>query len=328
MVAAPAGAIIEIASGNITGTISRTTATTKNPPITLRPQNRKSPPVFTNWGINLAKWNGLIVDGLTFANSARDSYGFPDGKNVQINSCSNMKFVDCLFKFGHESIRADNGTNNTFEYCTIERCGMDNIRVFGGQSNLKIRRLLIWDTWIDLSRQGQDNRHPDGIQFAVNGQDASPNWVVVEDCYIECQQLGADTHGIFCGNHAVRTGDQTAANGAYRNMVFRRNFIRTTHAQGIGIEAFNTATIEGNLMRQVSGSPHTDIRNPRVYFLGSYFSGVKAKNNVSPFAGPGPAFGPLQKGISLSANIVSKTAVPAGWVPLVPGKNVGQYATR
>ena len=165
---------------------------------------------------------------------------------------------------------------------------MDNGRFYAGQNNLWLHHCKIFNTRVNESRVGESDRHPDGWQFAVNGNDTPPNGVRVEDNWIENLQTGHSMHGAFFGNNATRAvangglGKSLAESG-YRNIAVRRNYLHLGHIQAIYFEGMTDGVAEQNLMRTIPGVTN-NADKPTIYLNWEKFMNIDLANNVTPRA--------------------------------------------
>ncbi len=334
------GRTIECDGGDYTGVVVATAgAKTFGQRVTIVAQNRVDPPIFTGSAFNLSGWSGLNFDGLHFFNENVDAQGDPNGK-INLTSCSNWKMVDCLFDRQHEGIRGDNSTNAEIAYCTFQRQGMESGRFYAGQTNLWIHHCKTFNTLVNEARVIEDDRHPDGWQFAVNGNDAAPNGVRVEDCWIENLQTQHSMHGVFFGNNACRPPPnglgRTLAQSGMRDLAVRRCYLHLGHVQGVAFEGVTNGLVDTCLFRTIPGITQNSDR-PTVYFLGDKFVNMDVVNCVLPVGRNVSMIDVNASQGEISIQVVnSNTADPTGWATTDVGltianptsPRVGQYAAR
>lgn len=329
---APQGRIIECDENRYIGTVTGR-AKRFGQRVTVVAANRAAPPIFTGTGFSLSGWSGLNFDGLRFENEARDSRGDQAGKCLSISGCSDMTVIDSYFKNGHETIRADNCSNMEYAYLTQEECGMDAMRLYGRQTNVWVHHNKFFNFRVNESRVGDPTRHPDaGAQFAVNGNDAPPDGVLIENNFVEDLQPGHSAHGFFFGNNAVRsptTGQRPGlgrplAQSGYKNLVIRYNYLHLGHIQAICLEGVRGATVEGNCMRGIPGVT-SGGRQPSIYFLWDKFEGpIIVRNNVTP-SGRGVRtsdLGDARSQVTITDHVMSNSAWPEGWAETDIGRHL------
>lgn len=309
--------------------------------VTIVSDDPENPAVFKDNGFRFYRLHGFTLNGITFDSdsvyAASSPYaGYPSGTLTDIQRCSDVKLLNLRFKGGHIHNEMRHMKRVEVGYTEHSGCGMDVFRHYLDLEDYRVHHTLI--SGFDIATKyevkdatGGGTRHPDCLQWAVTtGSIVYPRRLTVESNWWECL-VGSACHGLFAGNPLV--GSNTGSlfeQWAYRDVTIRNNFIRTPATSGIGWLCFDRATIAGNLMRSVPGRPMTGNGQPQVRLYDVKSRDIVITNNVSPLnlpGGPGVSVTPAN-GYTASGNVVSATAVPSGWQPLVPsgaGKNVGQW---
>jgi hypothetical protein len=259
-VSAPGGRVIEVRSGN-GGSLS-ISGISKSSTVTIRPNDRANPPVFST--INASNTNNVKLDGLTI--SVPKPVGLESGTRVSMQGANNWEVVDCLIEGGLTGFTGVNSSNGKFWYNTVRRNGRDCVTMFGSIRNVEISHNLINDFNIDLSQQKLSNMHPDAVQFNCNLKDAYSADVTVSDNIMDCRQIGADTHGFFNGKEAIWKNGRPLdgvdnPNDPWelrpcgsRRFHILRNFVRGNHRDGIFLQGFIDSEVIGNKVIRVTSS--------------------------------------------------------------------------
>lgn len=298
VIAAPGGAIIEVTGGVKYGSYLNTSAVTKSPQVTIRPQNRNSPPIFAGPAgestradyagpIDIRNWSGIRFDGLTFRNTKRDwrnGVGLSDSSEIisggswgpyalRLINTKNVTVVDCLFDrwFGSIDVTCDagNSTDNLdIGYNTFVNSLNDVLRIYQTLNNCRVHHNDIKDSAINLAWQKDTNRHPDWIQMALTSNRYGSNGVVIEDNRCVSTQRNNDYHGVFAfAENIYRSPFYDVSQRAHRNITIRRNLFDGGNTQGIAIGGCRDVTIRDNVLRRNPASSATDFYTPQIHFI-------------------------------------------------------------
>lgn len=285
--------------------------------IVVRALDRNDPPIFPRIRMNGIR--GFVFDGLSLRNTVMDQ-AFPDfpatrAFGFRADSCQNLTLRNCVFDSYHVGLVSTIGSQNlTIEWCHFTRGGMDSLRAFGGHRNLVIRNNRFDAPNVDATRSGDDDRHPDFIQFAVNGNQDPGVEVLVENN--ELTTFNGYHQAIFVKNARVVEDGADFATVGFRNIVIRGNWIRSRHVHGIALGGVNDMLVEGNLI-QLLDIGHMQVWTtqgkgiPRISLISPYNTGI-IRNNVMP-----QDFNLYENGsladIATWGNHISATALPQGW---------------
>jgi hypothetical protein len=358
------GAQIRLASGTFTGnmTISGRTYASR---VTVTAQDINNPPVLRG-SFTFNNCRRFAVVGLHFIATDRSTtrfqttVEFPSGGNVPADSTQAIGIFDSedflisqnLAQFHHvpfECRRVERGeyANNTVEYH-----GRDGWAAYDMQRDMLWRNNLIHKTFVHVVGTQESNRHADGIQFATNGTNLRNINITCEFNWIETTQV-MSMHGIFQANNAVRTAggtggptglgrpflDYTNASGvlvpgqSMQNLVYRNNYIRVNHVQGLCMEAVEGGLVERNkVVRMTSRATYSGTDVPNVYTLSNDWRDITIRNNVAGRAMPTgtgtiPPAQLTASGNVITSQVIDTTTFPPGWVSLVKegsGRNVGK----
>jgi hypothetical protein len=359
------GAEIRLASGTFTGnmTISNRTYASR---ATITAQDINNPPVLRG-SFTFNNCRRFAVVGLHFIATARSTtrfqttVEFPSGGYVPADSTQAIGIFDSedflisqnLAQFHHCSFEARRVERGEFSNNTVEYCGRDNFAPYDMQRDMLFSYNLIHKTFVHVVGTQESNRHADGIQFATNGTNLRSINVTCEYNWIETTQV-MSMHGIFQANNAVRptnsTGggpggqgrpflDYTDAQGnliagqSAQNFVYRNNYIRVNHIQGLNFEAVEGGLVERNkLVRSTSRTTYSNTDIPNFYTLSNDWRDIVVRNNVAARAmpigtGTIPAAQLTATNNVETEDVIDLTTFPTGWVPLIKegtGKNVGK----
>jgi hypothetical protein len=359
------GSEIRLASGTLTGnmTISGRTYASR---VTITAQNLADPPVIRDT-FTFNNCRRFAVIGLHFIATDRSTtrfqttVEFPSGGYVPADNTQAIGIFDSedflisqnLAQFHHCSFEARRVQRGEFSNNTVEYCGRDNFAPYDMQRDMLFRYNLIHKTFVHVVGTQESNRHADGIQFATNGTNLRSINVTCEYNWIETTQV-MSMHGIFQANNAVRptnsTGggpggqgrpflDYTDAQGnliagqSAQNFVYRNNYIRVNHIQGLNFEAVEGGLVERNkLVRSTARATYDNTDIPNFYTLSNDWRNITVRNNVAARAmpigtGTIPAAQLTATGNVVTDDVIDLTTFPPGWVPLIKegaGKNVGK----
>jgi len=305
----PGDTITCLSSGSFTGRITRSNLTKAAPGITILPQNRQVPTVFSNTSgegvFNFTNVNGITFDGLVFRASG-SSGNFPTygGRAIRFTNCTRITFTNCVFDHWDMNLDTKDMHNFTFSWCNILGYGMDCIRIYDNATDVLIEHNRIDEENVDKSRHNEAQRHTDGIQFSCNGTSPAALRVTIQDNII--RMYAGRAHAIFTGNARGRQN----ASIRHTDCIFRRNFIESGHLNGIGLEGQLNALVTGNLLRRFPGSGGG---NPGINIYQTVTS-CTINNNVVPIPINGmPGTNLNNPQYDIENNIISTTAFPVGW---------------
>lgn len=290
-------------------------------------------PVFNNQGVDFTNCSNITFDGINFiglgVESVKSGVSYPSiSEPVRFEECSNIKLRNCTFRFYMNCIKFQRCTSGlTVQFCTIQQIQVDPIMVYGSADDILFEYVLFDDWRIDASRRNEFNRHPDSTHIRPNASQVGNNPMsnlTIRRCYIN--DPSGIAKGFFCQNEKNTPGL------GFVSPNIEDCYIRIGRYSPIELSGGENCVIEGNLIRRVDAgvkeSPHIIVKYPVA-------SGI-IRNNVVPLrkdltVGPAITFedGASSSNFILTGgdgpNVVSDTAVPVGWVDLVPGVNVGAF---
>ena len=304
LIAAPGGAVIELAPGTYSQ-LTRTTALSKSPAVTIRAQKPDNRPVFHDNAIEFSNVDGIIFDGLRFVGTKTELGGYPvvNSRGVEISHFERITFRNCTFDFYGIQLDLRNGKDAVVTRCHFTRCAQDNFRIYQPVKGLTISHNLFDKPAINTARQKEDGRHPDCIQFAVNGSSIGSQDVVIENNkFLFTANTGKP---IFVQNERGPSVSQLSSFG-HKTFMIRGNYMETGRTHAIYVKGCINATVTGNVVRPATSNPHED---PKITIDGNH-SGLVIRDNVMPTSS---LRGTAPSGSVIANNVHSTTAWPPGW---------------
>jgi hypothetical protein len=318
---ASGGDTIRVAGGPYTGVVNLTSATTKTSELIIESTNYASPTVINGTLRLQGTPRHLTFKWLDFVGTAFDvgSNGihYPTGNEpLRFDNGRDMKVLSCLFRFWLNGLKFQSCTTGTAEvaYCNFEQICVDPLLVYGVMDNLHEHHNAFIDWRIDPARRNVSSRHPDSNHIRPNvsqvGAHPMAN-LIIEDNYID--DPSGYAKAFFLNN------EQETPGIGFTNAIGRRNHIAIGRYCGIEITGGTGSIISDNLIREYDAGVG---ETPTIFIQLAPSTGT-VSNNVTPRAIQFQT-GASSGNFTVSGNVVSATATPSGWTPLVVGVNVGR----
>lgn len=322
LIAAGPNDIILVAPGTYSSVTRQTLLVKTN--VVIRAQNIDNRPLIQDSGFRFNFVKGVTIDNIQFRGTAIEStkngVQYPASNGPRIDDCEDITFINCSFDFYYRIAQHNRNRNVRYLRCEFTRCGLDPISAYVTQRGFEVSYCVFKDDRIDRSRQKEGPRHPDPIQFACNNRDAPSEDVTISYNLMIGGSDGQTGKGPFFGNSRSRVLSTLAdlPEVGYKRIRIIGNEIYGGRTHGIFLEASEDSEISGNLLRRAAPNP---MELPRISIYGRHRN-LRVTNNVL-VAGILYNNGATAADLTLSNNVVSNTAVPTGWSPLIDGVNVG-----
>jgi hypothetical protein len=318
---ASGGDTIRVAGGPYTGTVNLTSGTTKASELIIESTNYASPTVINGTLRLQGSPRFLTFKWLDFIGTAFDvgSNGihYPTvSEPLRFDVGRDMKVLSCLFRFWLNGLKFQSCTTGTAEvgYCNFEQICVDPLMVFGVMDNFHEHHNAFIDWRIDPARRNVSSRHPDTNHVRPNtsqvGSHPMAN-LTIEDNYLDDPTGYAK--GFFLNN------EQNTVGTGFTGLIVRRNYKALGRYAGIEITGAPSCLVSGNLVRRYTAGVG---ETPGIILQQAGSSGT-VSNNVTPKAIQ-YTDGASSGNFTVSGNVVSTSAEPSGWTPLVVGVNVGR----
>lgn len=307
--------------------------------VTIRAQDVNDPPIWRGAGFDTNGVTGLTMDGLHFiGNQFEDGTIYPDGNRIlSFDNHKNFWIKNITVSFHRNQLWLRLGSDFVMEYCHFERCGIDNVQWYAPVDRYWIHHNQFDNPMINYARHGESDRHPDVFQVRSS---SSYGWRNSNGGLCERNYFVFDPRSgkPWFMNNPRNNGDTPSYTGppgdveefGYKFITVRDNYMNVGRQHCITTEGTLDCVIEGNLIR--SQPNPQDV--PSINLWGDNIDTLY-KDNVMPrtyyiasdaVRGEGRGDG-INKGNKVFINnVISASAVPPDWVPLVPGENVGPYA--
>lgn len=338
LTAAVAGDFVDIAPGTY-GLTTLATGVNKTGMVTVRPQDRDNPPNFPNRAFALTGARYITFDGLACIGTAVEStsssgvqhpltdkaFHFIDCNNIRLTNNTIRFYRDYIVRW--EKVGSAIPGDYEIDHNDFEQMGNDTLFFKDGGHDIWVHHNVWRDDRINKQIVLQEGRHADAGQSRCNPPSGSPRFTnfVWEDNYIEMSGTGGGA-GTSGGKGIYMTIDSSGPGVAYEGTIIRRCKIICGRGHGIFFCGHNPFLVESTVLRKNPGTVSNEL--PTISIWNASNRG-EVKNVVAPrgLMYGGPAGGPngQPSHVTFTNFTVSDTAVPTGYVELVPGVNCGAY---
>lgn len=321
LIAAGTNDTIEVAPGNYTR-VTRTSGSLVKSGVTIRAQDPDNQPVFLNAGFSLKGVSGVTFKQLTFRGTTTDGTPsiYPTADFAfYIENFDKITVEDCTMDFYKIMCYFGPGTDFIFRFNRQSRWGIDANRIYTAVTLNDYTYNEIVNNWagpamIDEPRiDNPSTRHPDWLQFVRRAGNPPASDFYIGRNYLDLGNADQDRGLTAC---LLSSGDTGAFPRSLR-LTIEDNYSRGGRRDGWALDMSQDAIINRNVLRETASIQHV----PRIRLIRAT-QNVTVTNNV--MAAALEKFQWSQVGTeTISNNIVSTTAIPAGFYNPQPGVNTG-----